>query len=196
MRVLTHFLLYQLGLAKPWTFYTDAECRALEQHAAGKKRLAEIGCWQGVNTSRIRRVMAPDAVLYAIDPYFAGRLGFSAPQRIAHREVRKVQNGTLKWLRMTDLEAADLFRRQNEAPLDFIFSDTLNTYDGFKACWDAWSPWIAPRGIYILANSRSSETRNIDEAGSAKFTKQVVVKDLRFELLPAVGTFTILRRRA
>lgn len=196
MKILTHYLLYHLRLAKPWTFYTEEECKALEQYAQGKLRLAEIGCWQGVNTSRLRRVMAPNAVLFAVDPYRAGRLGFSAPKSIAHAEVGKIRNGEVRWLQMTDLEAAAWLREHGEAPLDFIFSDSLNTYEGFKACWDAWSPLIAPRGIYILANSRSSATRNIDEAGSAQFTRNIAVKDSRFELLPAAGTFTILRRRA
>jgi hypothetical protein len=196
MSVLTHFLLYQLRLAKAWTYYTEVECQSLEKYARGKNRLVEIGCWQGVNTSRIRRIMDSRAILFAVDPYPAGKLGFSAPKVIAHTEVGRVRNGHILWLQMTDIEAAAWFRKQKEAPLDFIFSDSLNTYDGFKACWEAWSPLLAAQGIYILANSRSSDTRNFDAAGSTKFTKEVIANDPRFEVLETVGTFTILRRKA
>lgn len=196
MKSFLHFVLYQMHLAKPWTFYTEAECQALERYASEKKRLAEIGCWQGVNTRRLRCVMASDGILFAVDPYPPGRLGFSWSQIIAHKEVAKVIRGKLQWLCMTDLEAAAWFRAHHEPPLDFIYSDALNTYDGFKACWEAWSSLIASHGIYILANSRSSATQNIDQAGSSQFTKDVIVKDSRFELLEPVDTFTILRRRS
>jgi hypothetical protein len=63
MNVLTHFILWRLRLAAAGTMYTAAECACLERHAAGKQRLVEIGCWHGVNTRRLRRVMAPDGVV-------------------------------------------------------------------------------------------------------------------------------------
>lgn len=195
MKIFLHFLLYQMHLAKPWTCYTEEACQALERYASGRKRLAEIGCWHGVNTARLRRAMASDGILFAIDPYLPGRLGFSCSQIIAHNEVAKVANGKVQWLCMTDLEAAAWFRARDEVPLELIYSDALNTYEGFKACWEAWSPLLVPHGIYVLANSRSSTTQNIDQAGSAQFTRDVIVKDPRFELLETVDTFTILRRR-
>lgn len=97
MNVLTHFVLWRLHLAAASTMYTAAECACLERHAAGKKRLVEIGCWHGVNTRRLRRVMAPDGVVFGVDPYAPGRLGFSATQIIAHREVDKEANFRATW---------------------------------------------------------------------------------------------------
>ena len=49
MRVLTHFVLWALNVAPASSFYTAAEYACLERHAAGRKRLVEIGCWHGVN---------------------------------------------------------------------------------------------------------------------------------------------------
>ena len=106
MRVLHHFTLWTFGLASPQTFYTSAECACLERHAAGRTRLAEIGCWHGVNTRRLRRAMHPDGVLFGIDPYAPGRLGFSAQRVISRHEVNKEVNGSIKWIRMTDIDAA------------------------------------------------------------------------------------------
>src|SRR5438552_13493797 len=131
MRVLTHFLLWNLGLAKVSTWYTPAEVNCLERHATGKHRLVEIGCWQGVNTRLLRSVMAPDGVLFAVDPYSPGRLGFSAQQIIAHREVGRLQKGRVRWIRLTDVEAARQFVDQCEAPVEFVFSDCVNSFDGF-----------------------------------------------------------------
>lgn len=195
MRVLTHFLLWNLQLAKAQTPYTAAECECLERHAAGKKRLVEIGCWHGVNTSRLRRVMAPDGVLFGVDPYVPGRLGFSAQRVIARREVSKVTNGSMRWTRVSDLEAARRFAASREGPVDFVFSDSVNTFEGFGKTWEAWSALIGSSGIYVLANSRSSAALQLDDAGSARYTCEVILRDARFRLVETVDTFTVLARR-
>jgi len=195
MRVLTHFVLWNLKVAKAQTPYTSAECACLERHAAGKGRLVEIGCWHGVNTSRLRRVMAPDGVLFGVDPYLPGRLGFSAQRIIARREVNKVANGSMRWTRVTDIEAARRFVAAGEKPVDFVFSDSVNTFGGFGKTWEAWSALIVSGGIYILANSRSSATRRLDDAGSARYTREVILRDDRFRLVETVDTFTVLERR-
>jgi len=192
MRVLTHFALWTVGLAQASTMYTEAECMCLERHGAGRRRPVEIGCWHGVNTRRLRRVMAPDGVLRAVDPYAPGQLGFSAHRIIARREVDKEQNGTVQWVRMTDLEAARHLAA--DGPFDLIFSDSLNTFEGYRATWDAWHPLLASGGVYLLPNSRSSPTRNLDDVGSARCTREVILQDGRFNVIDVVDTFTVLRR--
>lgn len=192
MRVLAHFALWTVGLAKASTMYSNAECACLERHAAGRRRLAEIGCWHGVNTRRLRRAMAADGVLYGIDPYAPGQLGFSAHRLIARREVAQERNGTMRWLRMTDLEAARVLA--TEPPFDFIFSDSLNTFEGYRATWDAWHPRLAAGGTYVLANSRSSATRDLADAGSARCTRDVILMTPGFRVVDSVDTFTVLSK--
>ena len=138
--------------------------------------------------------MAPGGVLFAVDPYVPGRFGFSAPQIIAHQEVAKEKNGAIRWIRMRDLDAARWFVAANEPPLDFLFSDSLNSFEGFRATWEAWSPLMAPGGRYVLANSRSSATKRLDDAGSVVCTRDVILHDPRFRLLETVDTFTILEK--
>ena len=137
MSVFTHFILWNLGLAKPWTFYTQKECNVLEAYAKDMKRIVEIGCWQGVNTKRMRSVMDPNGTLFAVDPYAPGRLGFSASQIIAHREVAKEKKGQVVWLRMFDVQAAARFQSSHELPVDLIFSDAVNSYEGLRKTWEA-----------------------------------------------------------
>lgn len=195
MNNLTHYLAWCLGLAKPWTYYSEAECGLLEKYARNKKRLVEIGCWQGVNTARLRKAMPPEAVFYAVDPYPKGRFGVNFAQWIAAKEVEKIKNGTLIWVQKTDLEAAAWLKSQKAALLDFIFSDSCNSYEGFKACWEAWSPLLASQGIYVLANSCSDSSGKIENAGSVRFTRDVIMKDERYEFLESAGSFTIMRKR-
>ena len=95
---------------------------------------------------------------------------------------------------MSDRSAARYFVESGESPVDVIFSDSSNDYRGFGVTWEAWSPLIRCGGIYILANSQATPLRRIADAGSVRFTRDVVEHDRRFEKVETVETFTVLRR--
>jgi predicted O-methyltransferase YrrM len=194
VRVIPHFLLYTLGITRAETPTLPAELEAILRHARGKRRLVEIGVFHGYTTRRLRAVMAPDAVLYAVDPFFPGRLGFSAHRLIARREAGKVSNGTIRWLRCTGAEAGQLHARTNEPPVDFVYLDADNTYEARKSDWDAWSGRLVPGGVVLLHASQSSPTYNIDHAGSVKHTREVALRDPRFTAEETVENLVILRR--
>jgi hypothetical protein len=85
-----HYINYRLGRAQPPTQTSLEERQALRKFASGRKRLAEIGVFHGVNTRQFREVMDEDGVLIAIDPFirsFFGFRGYGWARRIAHREV-------------------------------------------------------------------------------------------------------------
>jgi hypothetical protein len=195
MRVLKKFILWRLGYAPPETQTSEAERACLARHAAGKKRLAEIGVYQAVTTSHLRRVMAPDGVLLAVDPFAPGRLGFSYDRIIARREADRVANGQVRWLRMTGAEAARDPAVAALGGIDFVFFDGDHGYEAVRADWEAWTPWVVPGGIAALHDSRSAPGKNIDSAGSVAFTRDVVLRDERFELVETVDTLTVVRRR-
>jgi predicted O-methyltransferase YrrM len=194
MKVLTHYLLWSAGLARATTQTTDAERACLGRHATGRRKLAEIGVWHGVTTQVLRRAMAPDAVLFAVDPYAVGRLGVSFQQWIARREVARVPRGRVEWLRMTGADAARHLAARRLGPIDFVFIDGDHSYEGLRADWEGWSPLVAPGGVVALHDSRSSVERQIDDAGSARFTREVIRHDPRFEVVEEVDTLTVLRR--
>ena len=194
MRVITHLLLWKLGLAEAETQTTDAERDCLTRHASGKRRLIEIGVWHGVTTCRLRQAMASDGVIFGIDPYPKGRLGFSAQRHIARREVAKIPNGMMRWVRLTGVEAARNHDSLGVGPVDFIFIDGDHSFEGLRGDWEAWSPLVAARGIVALHDSCSTAHRQIDEAGSVIYTKEIIRRDPRFELVEIIDSLTVLRR--
>ena len=196
MRTLTHFLLWNVGLAKAGTQTTKAERDCLRRHAANKRRLVEIGVWHGVTTTCLREVMAPDGVLIAVDPYPRGRLGVSLQQIISKREVGRLTRGTVRWVRTTGAEAAQRHAVHKAEPIDFIFIDGDHSYDAIAADWYGWSPLVGPRGVVALHDSRSGAGRNLDDAGSAVFTREVILQDPRFAVIDEVDTLTVLQRTA
>ena len=190
MKVVSHYIAWTIGLAPATTQTTAAERDCLARHAAGRRRLVEIGVWHGVTTRRLRAVMHPQGVLSAVDPFPVGRLGFSVQQHIAHREVDAVANGYVAWLRTTGDAAA-----RDHASVDFVFIDGDHSEDGLLADWRAWSPLVEPGGIVALHDSRSTPERPIDGAGSVKVTNDVILRDRQFAVVEGVDSLTVLRKR-
>lgn len=188
-------MLWNLGLAKAETQTSEAERDCLARHASDRRRLIEIGVWHGVTTSRLRRVMASDGLLVGVDPYPKGRLGFNAQRIIARREVARVGRGSVRWERKTGVEAARELGNSAIVPVDFVFIDGDHTFDGLRGDWEAWSGLVAEGGIVALHDSCSSRERQIDDAGSVRYTKSVILRDPRFELVEVIDTLTVLRRR-
>jgi predicted O-methyltransferase YrrM len=195
MTVLSHFVLWLLGLARPQSQTNERERGCLARHASGKTRVAEIGLWHGVTTCRLRSVMKPDGVLLAIDPFPPGRLGFSVQRVIAYREVSKIHNGTVQWMRQSGADAGRMYAAGKRPPVEFVFIDGDHTYEGLRGDWEAWAGLVAPDGLIGIHDSRSSPQRQIDSAGSVRFTRDVVLCDPRFEFIDAVDTLTVVRRR-
>ncbi len=195
MRVMTHFLLWCLGLAEPEAQTTVAERECLARHAGGKRRLVEIGVAYGASTCQLRRAMAGEGVLFAVDPYAPGRLGFSAQRLIACREVGKIAKGSVRWVRSTGAEAARDYAVSGDRPVDFVFIDGDHSYEGLRADWEGWSSLVATGGIVALHDSCPSAARGIEEAGSVIYTNEVILHDPRFEMIETVDTLTVLRRR-
>lgn len=196
MSVLLHLLKWQFGLASPEVWTTPDERACLARHAAGKRRLAEIGVWHGGTARVLRAAMAPDGVLYAIDPYEKGAFGFSAPRLIARRELGRVRNGQVVWLRHTGHDAAASPVLRDGPPLDLVFIDAAQTYEMLHAEWTAWAPLIAPLGLIALHDSRPVPEHGPGEQTSVRYTREVILPDPRFEVVDAVGSLTVLRRRA
>jgi predicted O-methyltransferase YrrM len=192
---MVHFGLWKLGLAIAETQTTEAERDCLARHAAGKRRLAEVGVWHGVTTCRLRKAMSADGVLYAIDPYPVGRLGFSTQRMIARGEVSRIVNGSVVWLRQTGVQAASSAEIAAAGPVDFLFIDGDHSYEGIRDDWTAWRSRIAPDGIVGLHDSRSTPQRTIDDAGSVRFTNEVIRRDESFEVADVVDSLTVMRRR-
>lgn len=190
-----HYLKWRLRVGQAQTETSRAERDALARRASGRKRLVEIGVAQGVTTKRLRAAMAEDAELWAVDPYFPNRLGLRFSELIAQGEVSSVENGRVRWVRATGVEAAAAWLRENRPAPDFVFIDALHTWEGMSGDWGAWSPLVAPGGVVALHDSRPGRNYAAD-AESVRFTQTVVLKDPRFHLVEELDSLTVVERNA
>ena len=94
-------------------------------------------------------------------------------------------------------------RAQAKTLVAATFPGTWNEADrnvispAFKAAidWEAWSGLIPPGGVVALHDSCASAARPIEEAGSVRYTRDVILHDPRFERVEVVDTLTVLTRK-
>ncbi len=194
VRAALQFALWRLRLVEADTQTTRRERDALSRHARDSSRPVEIGVWQGVTTKRLRAAMAPSAELWAIDPYVAGRLGVSLPELIARREVESVENGRVRWIKMTGADAASRWTLEGREPTDFVFVDGDHSWEGIETDWTAWSPLVGPGGRVALHDSRPTPARRMEGAGSVRFTQERILVDPRFRVIDEVDSLTVVER--
>jgi predicted O-methyltransferase YrrM len=190
-----HFLRWTIGLAKATSGTSELERDCLARHAADKRVVAEVGVWHGLTTCRLLKAMNRDGRLFAIDPYQPGRLGVSFARIIAEREIRPHALGRVHWLRMTGVAAAKSLSKELDQ-IDFLFLDGDHSYEGLRDDWEAWAPALRPGATMALHDSRSTPERPIDEAGSVRFTREVVIVSPHFEVIDELESLTILRKRS
>jgi len=195
MRPLPHLLLWTIGLRAAETQTTAEERNALARHAQGRTAIVEIGVWHGVTTAVLRGAMRDDGVLWAVDPFPAGRLGCSLQKPIAEAEVHRVRNGAVRWIRTSGQAAALEYAREHREHVALIFIDGDHSYDGLAGDWLAWKPLVAPGGVVCLHDSRSTAARDISTAGSVRATNEIVLRDPDFELIEQIDSLTVVRRR-
>lgn len=184
-----------MGLAKPETQVTARERECLLEHARGRKLAAEIGVWHGVTTLLLRKAMDASGTLYAIDPFPAGRMGFSIQRLIASREIRRTNGAEVRFVRLTGVDSAKMFLADGILDFEFVFIDGDHSFEGLQGDWEHWSNLVRAGGCVVLHDSRSSASRDIETAGSVRFTKQVILKDEAFEVVAEEETLTVVRRK-
>lgn len=193
-RTLVRTLLWHCGLLAPQTQTSETERAAIARHAAGRRRLVEIGVFNGVTTLVIRQAMAPDAVLWGIDPFPPGRLGYNLDERIARRTVGRSDNGTVEFVKTTGSDAARLYRDRGLPPVEFLFIDGDHSWAGIDGDWKGWAPLIGPGGVVGLHDSRTYPGRDVRH-DSVRYTREVILPDPRFEAIEEVDSLTLLRAK-
>lgn len=181
------WLLHRIGLGTACTQTSAEERKALQEFAAGKRRLVEIGVHQGVTTRCLAGVMAPDGEYFAVDPYFPGRLGMNFNRWIALNEVARGSGGQVQWVQATGADAVRDARLQGR-PVDFLFIDGDHSYEGLRSDWEAWRPMIAPSGIVALHDTRGNHF------GCQKYMEDVILPDPDFGIVAEVDRLTIFQR--
>lgn len=183
-----------LGLDPARTQTRPEEQACLLRWAEGRRIVVEIGVFEGVTTAALRRVLDPEAVLFAVDPFFAGRLGICYGQWIAHGEVARAEGAEVVWLRCRGDEAPARFRALSPGLAELVFVDADHSYEGIRRDFEAWRPLLAPGGI--IAFHDSAPVPGMPPyliENSVRYVSEVVDHDPDLEPVETVASLRIFR---
>jgi predicted O-methyltransferase YrrM len=148
------------GVIPPRTMHSDAEAALLRELAAGRRRVVEIGVYEGSSAVVLCEVLGPDAELHLVDPFghHAAALpaGWGATEhagrRVVARAVRRHDGPRVRW--HVDF-SAPVARRWDAGPIDLLFIDGDHSEAGVAGDWDLWSPLVAPGGTVVFHDARA-----------------------------------------
>lgn len=187
-----HYLRYRAGLDQARTQTTEAERALLSELAPGRKVIVELGVFEGVSSRILRAAMDRDAKLYCIDPFPAGRLGFSPQESISKKEIAKSQNGSVHMLRCFSHEAL----RNWSGRIDLLYMDGDHSFEGVSRDFRDWTQFVANGGLILIHTSRSCPAKSVPEScGPLRLVNEVVARDAGFEIRDYVDSITVVGKR-
>jgi predicted O-methyltransferase YrrM len=149
------------GLIPPRTMHSDADAGVLRSVAAGRRRVVEIGVYEGSSAAVLCEVLDPGAELHLIDPF--GEHGWALPagwgategasRRVVERARRRHDGPRVAW--HVDYSAAVAARW--DAAVDLVFIDGDHSEEGVRADWEGWNGFVAPGGAVAFHDARLSQ---------------------------------------
>ena len=148
---------------------------------------------EGGSARAIREAMDPAGRLYLIDPYPPGRLGIGLARFTARRVVREVPRGRVIWVRRHSDEAVAAWTE----PIDFLFLDGDNSFEGATRDWADWSPHVRVGGVVVRQGARlAPDTWVAADHGPARHVREKIERDPRWTVIDGTDAALALRRVA
>ena len=187
---LTHFAKFILGLNEPRTQTTPREQNAIIKYCKNCMIAVEIGVFEGYNTLNIVKSMDEKGILYAIDPFYKGKLGFCYGELISSRYVAgSGYSAKVNFIKKLSSEAV----RDVPDNIDFIFIDGDHSYNGIKTDWELWSGKLKKGGIIALHDTNFyGMNPSVKSLGSFTYYNDLIRHNKNFELLETVDSMNIL----
>jgi predicted O-methyltransferase YrrM len=194
-KTLIHTIKYFFGMDDADTQTSSREREVLKRLAKNAHKVLEIGVFEGHSTKSLATSMT-SGVLYAVDPFFPGRLGISYGLLLTHQQIRKANkinpHVTVKLIKDFSYNLA---KDKSITEFDLIFIDGDHSLEGIKQDYNDWADRIKSGGYLALHDTRvPSYNPNVKNLGSYEYFESVIKYDSRFQLVEQVDSLSILRR--
>jgi predicted O-methyltransferase YrrM len=149
------------GLIPPRTMHSPAEAALLRELARGRRRVVEIGVYEGSSAVVLCEVLGAEAELHLVDPFGhhatalpAGwRATEAASRRVVARAARRYGGPRVHWHIGF---SADVARRWDGGRVDLLFVDGDHSEAGVARDWELWHPHVAQGGTVLFHDARAS----------------------------------------
>lgn len=191
-----HVIKYYLGVEEANTQTSPKEREMLRSLAQNAKKVLEIGVFEGNTTKLMAEVMSSSGVIYGVDPFFSGRIGFSYGLLITQQQIRKarkINKGiTINLVKDFSYNVAS---DQSLGDFDLIFIDGDHSFQGIKQDWNDWSSRVVQGGIMALHDTRVPDyDPSVANLGSFQYFESHIKFDSRFKLIDQVDSLNVLKR--
>jgi predicted O-methyltransferase YrrM len=149
------------GVIPPRTMHSDGEAALLAELARGRRRVVEIGVFEGSSAIVLCGALDPGAELHLIDPFghqpSALREGAAATEwatrRVVERAARRSSGPQLHW--HVDYSASVAERWT--LPVDLVFIDGDHSEIGVTKDWELWHGFVVEGGTVLFHDARESQ---------------------------------------
>lgn len=154
------------GLIPPRAMHSEEEAALLKRLCAGRRRVVELGVYEGGSAALFAGWLMPGAHLHLVDPFGehpdALPAGWGAleqsTRRVVARAVRRRRGpgaggaGDLEvqWHVALSQDLATTWRE----PIDLLFIDGDHSEEGCRRDWDGFHEHVAPDGVVLIHDSR------------------------------------------
>jgi predicted O-methyltransferase YrrM len=149
------------GVIPPRTMHSDGEAALLAELARGRRRVVEIGVFEGSSALVLCEALEPGAELHLVDPFghqpSALREGAAATEwatrRVVERAARRANGPRLHW--HVDFSAS--VAQRWTLPVDLVFVDGDHSEIGVTKDWELWHPFVVEDGVVLFHDARESQ---------------------------------------
>jgi predicted O-methyltransferase YrrM len=149
------------GVIPPRTMHSTGEAALLAELALGRRRVVEIGVFEGSSAVVLCDVLEPPAELHLIDPFghqpTALREGAAATEwatrRVVERAARRTNGPRVQW--HVDFSASVAERWT--LPLDLVAIDGDSSEIGVTKDWELWHRFVVEGGAVLFHDARRSQ---------------------------------------
>jgi MMP 1-O-methyltransferase len=149
------------GLIPPRTMHSEDDAAVLRAAAAGRRRVVELGVYEGSSAVVLCEVLDRDAELHLVDPF--GHHGGALPagwgategasRRVVARAGRRHDGPRVTW----HVDYSTQLAQRWESGVDLVFIDGDHSEVGVVKDWDLWHPFVVEGGSVLFHDARASQ---------------------------------------
>jgi predicted O-methyltransferase YrrM len=149
------------GVIPPRTMHSPEEAALLVELARGRRRVVEIGVFEGSSAVVLCDVLEPSAELHLVDPFGhhpdALREGWAATEwatrRVVQRAARRSAGPAVRF--HVDFSANVAARWT--LPVDLVFIDGDHSELGVLKDWEMWHSFVVEGGNVLFHDARATQ---------------------------------------
>lgn len=178
--------------------HSAGEAALLGRLAAGRRRVVEVGVYEGSSAVVLCRVLGPEAELHLVDPFGhhpdALRPGWGATEAATRRVVARAARGSGPRIVWHVAFSADAARAWSGGPVDLVFIDGDHSEAGARADWEGWAPHVQPGGIVAFHDARAGRPAGVGLPGPTAVVDGAVRGNPGWEIAEEVDGMVAARR--